>query len=42
MELLGTQMQETQDKWGREIRVGNGQTVEGHDEPNTGAVGALR
>lgn len=42
MELLGTQMQETQDKWGREVRVGNGQTAECHDEPNTGAVGALR
>lgn len=33
MELLGTQMQETQDKWGREIRVGNDRTVE-YDEPN--------
>lgn len=42
MELLGTQMQETQNKWGRETRVGSDQTVEYHDEPNTGVVGVLR
>lgn len=35
-------MNETQNKWEREAQVGTDQTIECHDEPDTGAVGALR